>query len=346
LQGGLPTAMSKVPKRRTPITGQIFRKIAPKIGATILIEPNWRMAGQITFKDGRRSYFKYNTIDINSRGAADIADDKDFARFFMARMGYPTAPGRAFYSDRWCAQVGSRQDINAAYRHAANIGFPVFVKPNSGSQGINVAKVFTRQQFYRAMRSIFAEDTIALVQPELSGNDYRVVVLDGKVISAYQRFPLSVRGDGTSSVAQLWRAKQRSFARARRDTTLQPGDRRIRDYLAGQRRSLKSVPDKGEQVVLLANANLSCGGDSTDVTDRIHPSFSKMAIRLTRDMGLRLCGVDLIVKGSIEDPARKYWVLEINSSPGLDHYARSGAAQRKIVEELYLEVLKSMERAV
>jgi D-alanine-D-alanine ligase-like ATP-grasp enzyme len=337
--------MSKAPKRRTPITGRIFKKIAPKIGARVLIEPSWRMAGQITFKDGRRSYFKYNTIDINSRGAADIADDKDFARFFMARMGYPTAPGRAFYSDRWCARIGSRQDIDAAYRYAAKIGFPVFVKPNSGSQGINVAKVFTRQQFYRAMRSIFTEDFVALVQPELSGNDYRVVVLDGRVISAYQRFPLSVRGDGVSSIAQLWRAKQRSFALAKRDTTLQPDDRRIRDYLAGQRRSLKSVPRKGEQIVLLANANLSCGGDSIDVTDRVHPSFSKMAIRLTGDMGLRLCGVDLIIDGSIEEPARKYWVLEINSSPGLDHYARSGAAQRKIVEALYLEVLKSMEKA-
>ena len=337
--------MSKAPKRRTPITGQIFRKIAPKVGAKVLIEPNWRMAGQITFKDGRRRYFKYNTIDINSRGAADIADDKDFARFFMARMGYPTAPGRAFYSDRWCAEIGSGQDIDAAYKYAAKIGFPVFVKPNSGSQGINVAKVFNRQQFYRAMRSVFAEDHIALVQPELSGNDYRLVVLDRKIISAYQRLPLSVVGDGVNSIAQLWSAKQRSFAAAKRDTTLKANDRRIRDYVAGQRRSLKSIPGKGERVFLLPNANLSCGGDAIDVTDRIHPSFSKMAIRLTRDMGLRLCGVDLIVNGSIEQPARQYWVLEVNSSPGLDHYAKGGRAQRKIVEALYLELLKSMEKA-
>jgi len=36
--------------------------------------------------------------------------------------------------------------------------------------------------------------------------------------------------------------------------------------------------------------------------------------------------------------------LEINAAPGLDHYVRMGKAQRKIVEDLYLEVLKHMER--
>ena len=67
------------------------------------------------------------------------------------------------------------------------------------------------------------------------------------------------------------------------------------------------------------------------------------AVNLTKDMGLRLCGVDLIVHGDIRQKPNRYWILEINSAPGLDHYVRTGKAQQKIVEDMYLQVLKSME---
>lgn len=81
-----------------------------------------------------------------------------------------------------------------------------------------------------------------------------------------------------------------------------------------------------------------------DVTSAVHPAFRQMAVKLTKDMGLRLCGVDLMIDGEISQKPNTYWILEINSAPGLDHYAKVGKAQERIVEKLYLEVLKSMER--
>ncbi|WP_315838008.1 hypothetical protein [Bradyrhizobium prioriisuperbiae] len=336
--------MAKKPKLRTttPFIGQIFEKIAPKIGAKVLIEPDWRIAGQITFKNGRRCYFRHNTIDINSLGASDIAKDKDYANFFMAQMGYSVVPGRAFFSEKWCEAIRSRLNIDAAYRYAVKIGFPVVVKPNSGSQGKNVYKVYTKREFYRSLRAIFKEDRVALVQPAVTGNDYRVVVLDDKIISAYQRVPLNVTGDGSKTIRQLLRVKQRSFVASSRDTRLRPQDPRIKDYLKRQHLTFASVPRRGDTITLLANANLSSGGDSIDVTKKIHPDFAKLTIRLTKDMGLRLCGVDLMINGSIAERPDKFWILEINSAPGLDHYARSGRSQQTIVEALYLKVLQSM----
>ena len=91
-------------------------------------------------------------------------------------------------------------------------------------------------------------------------------------------------------------------------------------------------------------ANLSTGGDSIDVTATVHPEFAARAIALTRDMGLRLCGVDFMVDGDITQPPHTFWVLEINAAPGLDHYARSGSAQEEIVRGLYLKVIKSLDR--
>jgi D-alanine-D-alanine ligase-like ATP-grasp enzyme len=49
------------------------------------------------------------------------------------------------------------------------------------------------------------------------------------------------------------------------------------------------------------------------------------------------------VNGNIADAPDEFWVLEVNAAPGLDHYVKSGKAQQRIVESMYLEVLKAMQ---
>jgi len=107
--------------------------------------------------------------------------------------------------------------------------------------------------------------------------------------------------------------------------------------------TFNSILLKNESLRLLDNANLSTGGTSIDVTEKIHPFFKDVAIKLTKHMGLRLCGVDLIIDGDISTlPTKKWYVIEINSAPGLDHYTSLGKKQRNIVESLYTKVFKAM----
>jgi D-alanine-D-alanine ligase-like ATP-grasp enzyme len=322
---------------------ELFKKIARKIGAVIVMEPDWHVAGQIIFKNGRKRYFRWTTIDLNPVGASEISKDKDYATFFMKKMGYRTVQGRAFYSDRWARAIGSRRNIDAAYRYAKRIGLPVFIKPNGGSQGSGVAKAHTKTDFYRAMRSAFTQDKIVLVQKPVPGKDYRIVVLDDRVISAYERIPLNIVGDGRSTVKKLLEKKQKEFVFMGRDTMIRSEDVRIAEKLARGGFTMRSVIPSGERVYLLDNANLSTGGDALDVTNAIHPGFKKIAVSLTKDMGLRICGVDLMVDGDIAEKPSNYWILETNAAPGLDHYVTTGKAQQKIVEDMYMEVLRAME---
>jgi D-alanine-D-alanine ligase-like ATP-grasp enzyme len=332
-------------KKESLVLGRMLRKIAPQIGASVLIEPEYGIVGQITFKSGNKSYFRYNTLDLNPVGSSDVSKDKDYANFFMKKMGYVTVPGsKAFYSESWAKAVGQpKRTIDAAYAHALKLGFPVVVKPNSGSQGVNVALVHTKKDFYQAMRRIFRSDRIALVQQKVSGKDYRIVVLDDQIVSAYERIPLHIEGNGRSTILSLLKTKQKRFREELRDTQIAFDDTRIINKLKRQGLTLESIPKKGEHLFLLDNANLSAGGSSIDVTHAIHPEFAALAINLTRDMGLRLCGVDLMIEGSIEEKPERYHILEINAAPGLDHYVTIGSAQEKIVEDLYLQVLKHLE---
>ncbi len=333
-------------KRDRAVTGlgQIFQKIAPKIDARIIIEPNWGIVGQIIFSNGQKRYFRYSSIDINPLGASEISKDKDYASFFMKKMGYPTITGKSFFSANWSRVIKSSRNIQAAYLYAKKIGFPVMVKPNSGSQGANVTLVDNKQEFYSALQKIFITDNIALVQKIVTGKDYRIVVLDKKIISVYQRTPLNIVGDGVSTARQLIRKKLARLITLDRPAKIKANDPRLIHNLKKNRLDWPSILPKGEKIILLNNANLSTGGDAYDVTKKIHPEFKKLAINLTRDMGLRLCGVDLMVEGEISDRPKKYWVIEINAAPGLDHYIKTGSDQKKIVENMYLEILKAMQK--
>lgn len=323
---------------------EILQKIAPKIGATVIMEPEWNIAGQIIFKNGRKSYFKYSSLDINPQGSSEIAKDKDYAAFFAGKMGYPVVEGKTFFSKQWGKVIGCEtRDSNAAWQFAKEIGLPVIVKPNSGSQGLGVFKVKSEIELYDALRFIFKWDRVALIQKFVVGDDYRVVVVDDKIISAYQRIPLYVIGDGHLTINQLIRQKNAFFLSQGRDTVIKLPDPRINKKLSELGLKMRTIPKDGQKIFLLDNANLSSGGCSFDVTNVIHPKFRDICIRLTRDMGLRFCGVDLIINGDISSSPNEYRVLEINSSPGLDHYSKTGKEQEVNVEKMYLEILKAME---
>lgn len=320
----------------------ILEKIAKRLGVTINIEPKYRYVGQIVLSDGRKRYFRNTNFDLNPLGASEVARDKSYASYFMGLMGYPVPRGQEFFTEHWCQIIGSRRNPEAAYRYARKLGLPVVVKPNSKSQGFGVAKVYNKREFMQAVRVLSRRENVFLVQEMILGNDYRIVVLDNRVISVYQRLPLSVVGDGKLTVNQLLRAKQDNFRKTGRDTIILFDDIRITNVLKRLGLSHRSVLKKGESVTLLPNANLSTGGDAIDVTEKTHPAWRQLAVKLTHDMGLRYCGVDVIVQSTLAFPPSSYVVLEINAAPGLDNYAAIGKKQYQIVEKMYEKVLRAM----
>ena len=335
--------MDRAPKCKQSLVAPIIKEIAPRIGARALIEPEYGFVGLVQFKNGKKILFKDRNFNINPQGSSEIARDKAYASFFLKHFGYSVPGGKTFFSTRMNERIRIKRTIDDGFRYAKELGFPVIVKPNSLSQGVLVTKVHTKTEYYSIARKIFNKVGVMIVERFCLGNDYRIVILDNEVISAYQRIPLYVIGNGKASVSSLLKQKQKQFAAIGRDAEIDPTDFRIKMKLKHEGYSLKSVLGFGVKLYLLDNANLSTGGEAIDVTKKLHSSFSDLAIRVTKDMGLHLCGVDIITKGNIEEPLKDYSIIEINSAPGLDNYASIGKEQSKKVHDLYFKVLKALE---
>ena len=54
--------MKRQLKKESLVLGKLLRKIAPRIEASVFLETEWEIAGQITFKSGKKSYFRFNTL--------------------------------------------------------------------------------------------------------------------------------------------------------------------------------------------------------------------------------------------------------------------------------------------
>src|SRR3989344_1923665 len=333
-------------KRRNSLVSDLLTELAAETGIKLLIEPEFGYAGRIITPDHRVFYFHSTKFDINRLGASEIAEDKDYASFFMSQLGHPVPEGKAFYSDEWCWKIKSSKNSQAAVHYAEQLGFPVIVKPNSESQGRVVEKVYAKEDLLVALSYIFnhLKDKVALVQKVVAGNDYRIVVLENEVLCAYQRTPLSVTGDGKKTIRKLLEEKQSQFENRGRDTVINLNDQRIERILRHEKLLFTTVLTKNKTVQLLANANLSSGGEAVDVTSSLHEDYKKMAIRLTRDMGLTYSGIDIMTKQPINKSLKDYTVIEINAAPGLDYYAETGSTQRQIVKVLYKKLLLHMVR--
>ena len=323
---------------------EILCRVAPRIGATVLMEPEYGFAGQITFKSGKKVLFRDRAVNINPLASSGIARIKSYSDFFLKLHGYKTIEGQTFFSKSTNERLKVKRTIHDGFEYAKQLGFPVILKPNDLSEGILVTKAHTRKEYYTTATKILKRTPVMLVQKFHEGFDYRIVVLDREVVSAYQRIPLFVIGDGKSSIETLLLRKQKRLKEIGRNTQIQVDDFRISQKLQRQKLQLSSIPAKREKIFLLDNANLSTGGDAIDVTEDIHKDYQRLAVAITRDMGLRMCGVDIITSHDIRSKLNSYVIIEINSAPGLDNYASIGNKQKRRVDQLYLKVLKALSR--
>jgi D-alanine-D-alanine ligase-like ATP-grasp enzyme len=324
---------------RTQLVMPVFLSVAKKLGLKVLVEPTRGIYGAILFENGNKYYLKDINFNLNSTVSASLSKNKAATSYFLKEFGYNVPEFTMVYSDEKCTRIKSNDTISSGLEYAQKLGFPIILKPNNMSQGSYVFKANNEDEYHIFISEILSHCDTAQIQKFYAGNDYRIVVLDKKILSAYQRVPFYVIGDGNLSISELIEKKQQAFIESGRDTILSKNDMRSAYKLAQQGLSLGSVPLFGEKIYLQDISNLSAGGETIELTDKIHPSFIDLSLLIARDMNLTMCGLDIITDDITQQNNGNFTVIEINSAPGLDNYAYEGSHQEVYVEQLYSEVL-------
>ncbi|HEY4761035.1 MAG TPA: acetate--CoA ligase family protein, partial [Thermoguttaceae bacterium] len=189
--------------------------------------------------------------------AESIAQDKEITRMLLRAVGVPVTEGRP---------VTSADD---AWEAACELGLPAVVKPQAGNQGRGVAtNLTTREQVIAAYHAARDEGNSVLVEKFVLGQDYRVLVVGGKVVAAARREPAHVVGDGQHTIAQLVDIVNLDPRRGEHHATVLSKiklDAVSLAVLTDQGYTPESIPANGTMVLIRRNANLSTGGTAIDV---------------------------------------------------------------------------------
>ena len=265
-----------------------------------------------------------SVTDATGLVAAEAAGDKSLAKRLLADIGVPTARGEVVRS------------ADEAARAARRLKFPLVTKPLDGNHGRGVSLgLRTEEEVRQGFEAAARHGRRVIVEEQLRGRDYRILVVNGAVVAVAERTPAQVTGDGASTIGELIdqiNADPRRGDGHENVMTRIKVDDHVRGLLAEAGMTLDSVPPRGMVVPLRATANLSTGGTAIDRTDEIHPENAALARRAALAIGLDVAGIDLLAP-DITRPVRETGggVVEVNAAPGLRmHIAPSEGQARDV----------------
>ena len=256
--------------------------------------------------------------------AVDIACNKEETKRLLDLASIPVASGGICVDEEDLQKV-----IN-------KIGYPIVIKPLDGNHGkgasINVKDFETAKEGLAYAKKYSRR---VIVEKFITGYDFRVLIIDNKLVAAAKREPAHVKGDGKQTIQQLIDITnldpRRGYGHENVLTQIDV-DRDTTDLLNNYGYTLDTIPKIDEVVYLKSTANLSTGGTSLDVTDMIHPENIFLCERIARVIGLDVCGVDIMAE-NLTQPLKENGgcVLEVNAAPGFRmHLAPSEGLPRNV----------------
>jgi len=291
--------------------------------------------------EDRTHHFQLSMGDKVSEQAFDICDDKDLTKQYLEKHNVPAPKGDRF-------DLSATDEEIVAY--GLSLGYPIVVKPTDGNAGKGVfANIKNEKDLRKAISHVrdVLEYPEIIVERYVSGEEFRIFVIEDKVLGAMNRRPASVTGDGVQTIRQLIHEKNK-FRRINPHLTsrLIRIDMEIENRLESKGYTLNAIPKEGELIYLRQKSNLSTGGDAVNVTDQLTPELEEIAINAGKAIpGLTHYGVDMIVSND----RKKGVILEVNTRPGIGGHLFPGEGEpidfAKDIIDYYFPETKDIERS-
>ncbi|NPA75113.1 MAG: cyanophycin synthetase [Euryarchaeota archaeon] len=264
--------------------------------------------------------------------AGDIAKDKYMTKKILERMGIHVPRGYVV------------SNLDSALDAAHKIGFPVVIKPLDSHHGKGVISDIKEDREVKLAFLVASKySRKVMIEEHLTGDDYRFLVINGKVVAASKRIPPYIIGDGKSTIKELVDKLNSDPLRGEGHenylTRVKLEEEEI-SYLRHQGFTPSDVLPSGIKVYLRKNGNLSTGGIAIDVTEEVHLEIINEVERAAKTVGLDVCGVDAIIK-DIKRPLgnRNGGIIEINAAPGLRMHLRPTEGKKRNVADAIVDYL-------
>jgi cyanophycin synthetase len=293
-------------ERLGPSTGSIVEEAASR--GIPWIRLNKYSLCQLGYGANQKRIQATVTSETSSIGV-EIACDKEDTKYLLEQAEVEVPRGDI---------ISKESSLEEACNY---VGYPLVVKPIDGNHGRGVT--VDVQNYDDAVVAFHAAKDVSrrvIVEKFITGEDYRLLVINNILVAAAVRTPAHIIGDGKSSIKELVdivNADPRRGYGHEKVLTMITMNNLTQTIISDAGYTEDSVLKKGERLILKDTANLSTGGTAEDVTDIVHPANVSMVERISKIIDLDICGID-IMTNDITKPLSETGgaVLEVNAGPG------------------------------
>lgn len=256
-------------------------------------------------------YVMGSRTSLHSSVGRSIDVQKDVSKIIFEHFNIPTAK---------YVVVQNTQDISKVNE----LKFPIVMKPYDGHHGDGV--IVGIKDFPEAMRFFIdakvEQESKLLFEEMLEGKEFRILVINHKVVAAAYRKPAYVVGDGEKSIRELIAMKNKDPRRKKGYTAPMSKiviDSLVKRNLLEQSLRLESIPAQGVEVQLRRTSNISTGGEATNVTHELCQENIELFEKISRVCDLNTVGIDVMCQ-TLQKPLveqERAGIIEVNGSPGL-----------------------------
>lgn len=248
------------------------------------------------------------TSETSSIGV-ELACDKEDTKYLLEQAEVEVPRGDI---------ISRESSLEDACRY---VGYPLVIKPIDGNHGRGITVDI--QNYEEALVAFKAAKEVSrrvIVEKFITGEDYRLLVINNILVAGAKRTPAHVVGDGKSTVEDLIievnKDPRRGYGHEKVLTQITVNDL-TKTIIKDAGKSLDAVLEEGEILILKDTANLSTGGTAEDITDIVHPANVSMAERISKIIDLDICGIDIMTT-DISKPLSETGgaILEVNAGPG------------------------------
>lgn len=259
----------------------------------------------VKISHGEKTIFCYGKVPL-FRSMCNLTKNKSVTKFVLESVGIRTPKGVVTHS----FEDGLREV------REKNLTYPLISKPVDGSLAKGVTwNITSEDDLQEAINHAlgaygYREDIKILVEEMFVGNEYRVLVFNGEVLSCVEKIPAGIMGDGVHTIQDLIH----SFNKTRRHGFEIKLDAVAKDTLAKAGYTLKTVLPRDFFFKLRNNLNMSDGGRCIERTANMSAELKKICVKAVESLGLTYGGLDLITN-SLTSLNAPYVILEVNPNP-------------------------------
>lgn len=288
-------------------TGVLIRDELIRRGIDVASEQVSSAVSYHTFVYGARRHYIVGTVpDISSGTSKQIADCK--------QLSYRVLSSNENTADYLLPTIDYSSDASAELFLKEH--HTIVVKPVDGAHGYGVTTdVDSASRLAIALKAAMDNSATksVILQKQVWGDEYRLLVIDGELVAVIVREPASVIGDGKHTVKELIDLENRTNKERGELPYSKPLNKisikAVQSYLSQS--ELNSVPAARQRVQVVGTSNMGTGGSSREAMNEIPVFLKQLAVQVANQVGAFVCGVDIIADANFEH----FWLLEVNASP-------------------------------